>query len=191
MKLKKLNAAVSLLTVLAMLVHVGYTAFAYLAFFYDPLLKKLTAAPFMILVCAHAVMGMTAVFLQTDGTRADLYPRLNRGTVIQRVTAALIFPMLILHMNTFRILSGAAEAGRTGLFWLVLLVQPLFYAVVLSHAAVSCAKALITLGLLSDRGLQKRIDRAVYIIFAAVFCIAAYAVLRGQLTMFLPQGGLA
>ena len=45
MPLKKINAALGLLSIAAMLVHIGYTVFAYLAFYYNPTLKLLTAVP--------------------------------------------------------------------------------------------------------------------------------------------------
>lgn len=92
MPLKKINAALGLLSIAAMLLHIGYTVFAYLAFYYDPMLKLLTAIPFMVLACLHAICGILTVFLQADGTRLDLYPRQNARTVLQRVSAALMLP---------------------------------------------------------------------------------------------------
>ena len=110
MKLKKINAALGLLSIAFLLLHLGYSVFAYMAFFYDPALKLLTAVPCMVLVCLHAVCGMLTVFLQTDGTRLDLYPKLNLRTILQRVSAALMLPLLILHINTFGLLQ--ARGGR-------------------------------------------------------------------------------
>ncbi len=185
MKLKKINAVLSLLTTLALLVHIGYTVFAYLTFYYNPSLKQFTSLPFMVLCCLHAVCGMCAVFLQGDGTRLDLYPRRNLGTLIQRVSAALIFPLLLLHLNTFNLLRSSAEGGSWFFFALLLASQPLFYAVALSHAAVSLSKALITLGGLASPEKRKVIDRTAYILFAAVFALAAYAVLKGEIAMFV------
>ena len=89
MRLKKINAALGLLSIVAMLLHIGYTVFAYLAFYYNPTLKLLTAIPFMVLACLHAVCGMLAVFIQADGTRLDLYPKQNLRTILQRASAAL------------------------------------------------------------------------------------------------------
>ena len=88
MKLNRIDAEVGLLSVIALLVHIGYTAYAYLAFYYNPTLKLLTAVPFMVLACLHAVLGMSAVFLQGDGTRLDLYPKQNLRTIVQRIAAA-------------------------------------------------------------------------------------------------------
>ena len=112
MRLKKINAALGLLSIVAMLLHIGYTVFAYLAFYYNPTLKLLTAVPFMVLVCLHAVCGMLTVFLQADGTRLDLYPKKNLRTILQRASAALMLPLLILHINPYGLLASTAEAGQ-------------------------------------------------------------------------------
>ncbi len=191
MKLKKINAAVGLLSIVAMLLHIGYTVFAYMTFYYNPALKLLTAVPFMVLVCIHAVCGMLTVFLQADGTRLDLYPKQNVRTILQRVSAALMLPLLILHINTFGLLKSCAEARHWILFALLLLSQPLFYGTVLTHIAVSVTRGLITLGRMSSREKQKVADRVIYIVCAAVFLIAAFVVLRTELAMFLPGGGAA
>lgn len=191
MKLKKINAALSLATALAMLVHIGYTVYAYLAFYYNPGLKLLTAIPFMVLTCLHAVCGMAAVFLQADGTRLDLYPRQNRRTIVQRLSAALIFPLLILHLKTYDLLRASAEGGQWFCFALLLLSQPLFYGTTLAHVAVSLTRAMITLGWLESRERQRAIDRVVYVICAIIFAVAVFAVVKGQLAMFLQTGGAA
>lgn len=189
MKLKKINAALGLLSIAALLLHMGYTVFSYIAFYYNPTLKLLTAIPSMILICLHAVCGMLTVFLQADGTRLDLYPKQNIRTILQRVSAALMLPLLILHINTFGLLQSAAEAGQWFWFSLLMISQLLFYAVVLTHVAVSVTRGLITLGLLSSHDRQKRIDMVIYILCAAAFAAAAFVVLKTELAMFLPEGG--
>jgi len=189
MKLKRINAAVGLLSAVALLVHIGYTVYAYLAFYYNPALKLLTAIPFMVLACLHAVLGMATVFLQADGTRLDLYPKQNIRTIVQRITAALIFPLLILHLNTYSLMRSSAEDGKWCWFALLLISQPLFYGSVLSHIASSVTRAMITLGWITDREKQKMIDRIVYIIGAAVFALAVFAVVKGQLAMFIKAEG--
>ena len=191
MKLKKINAALGLLSILAMLLHIGYTVFAYLAFYYNPMLKLLTAIPFMVLVCLHAVCGMLTVFLQADGTRLDLYPKQNLRTILQRVSASLILPLLILHINTYGLLASTAEAGRWLWFALLMLSQPLFYGVALIHVAVSVTRGLITLGLLTSSDRQKRIDRVVYILCGLAFAVSIFVVVRTELAMFLSGGGAA
>ena len=191
MKLKKINAALGLLSIAAMLLHIGYTVFAYLAFYYNPTLKLVTAIPFMALACLHAVCGMLTVFLQADGTRLDLYPKQNLRTILQRASAALILPLLILHINTYGLLASTAEAGRWLWFALLMLSQPLFYGVALIHVAVSVTRGLITLGWLASADRQKRIDRVVYILCALAFAVSTFVVLRTELVMFLSGGGAA
>ena len=189
MKLKKMNAALGLLSIAAMLLHIGYSVFAYLTFYYNPKLKLITAIPFIVLVCLHAVCGMLTVFLQADGTRLDLYPKQNLGTILQRVSAALMLPLLILHINTFGLLQSSAGAGQWFWFALLMFSQLLFYGAVLTHVAVSVTRGLITLGLLTSKDKQKSIDMVIYIICAAVFVVAAFVLLRTELAMFLPGGG--
>ena len=185
MKLKKANAALALVSFLLMFVHMGYSVFAYLTMYYNPTLKNVFAVPFMVAVCLHAVLGMLAVFTQGDGTRMDLYPGQNRRTVLQRVSAALIFPLLILHINTFSLMQGCAERGQTVFILLLIAAEILFFAVFVIHAAVSLSRAFITLGWLTSRRAQKRIDRAACIVCAAAFAAVVYAVVRGQAIMFL------
>lgn len=191
MKLKKINAALGLLSIAAMLLHIGYTVFAYLAFYYNPTLKLLTAIPFMALACLHAVCGMLTLFLQSDGTRLELYPKQNARTILQRVSAALMLPLLILHINTYGLLASTAEAGRWLWFALLMLSQPLFYGVALIHVAVSVTRGLITLGLLTSSDRQKRIDRVVYILCGLAFAVSIFVVVRTELAMFLSGGGAA
>ena len=189
MKLRKINAALGLLSIAAILLHMGYTVFAYVTFYYNPGLKVLTAVPFMVLTCLHAICGMLTVFLLPEGTRLDLYPKQNIRTIIQRVSAALIFPLLILHINTFALLSSSAEGGNWFMFWLLMLSQPLFYAVVLSHIAVSVTRGMITLGWLTSQERMKAIDCIVYILCALAFAIATFVVMRTEVAMFLSAGG--
>lgn len=187
MKLKRMNAFLALLTSLSLLFHTGYTVYAYAALYYNPTLKNLTAVPFIIFTCLHAICGMCAVFLLGDGTRLDLYRKQNMGTVIQRVSAALIFPLLILHIKTFDLLKDAAGGGKWFFFGVLILLQIIFFAVVASHTAVSLSRAFITLGILNDRKKQKQFDRIVFGLCAAVFIIAVFAVISGELKMFLPK----
>ena len=189
MRLKKINAVLGLLSIAAMLLHIGYTVFAYLAFYYNPTLKLLTAIPFMVLACLHAVCGMLTLFLQSDGTRLELYPKQNARTILQRVSAALMLPLLILHINTFGLLQSSAEAGQWIWFALLMLSQPLFYGVVQTHIAVSVTRGLITLGWLSSTEKQKVIDRVVYILCALAFVVSTFVVVRTELAMFLYGGG--
>lgn len=189
MKLKKANAVLGLLSVPFLLLHMGYLIYAYLSLDFSQDLKAWTAVPFMVLVCFHAVCGMLTVFIRKDSARPDLYPGLNRRTILQRVSAALMLPTLILHINTFSLMQSASAGGQWFFFALLLLSQPLFYAMVLSHAAVSFSRGLITLGWLSSPKAQKTVDLISYFLFGALFLLACYATIRTELAMFLPGGG--
>ena len=189
MILKKTNAILSIISVLTLFIHVGYNFFAYITFYYNPLLKVLTAIPFTIAVCLHAICGMCAVFLMGDGTALTLYPKQNRKTILQRISAALIFPLLIIHINAFNILKSNAEKSNTAMFILILFLQVLFFAVIFAHTAVSFSKAFVTLGFLSNQNVQKKIDAIAIVFCAILFLATVFAVVRGELLMFLPLWG--
>ncbi|MBQ1311573.1 MAG: hypothetical protein IIY55_06960 [Blautia sp.] len=185
MKFKKINAALGMLSILFLLAHAGYSVFAYLTLYYNPFLKNLFAVPFVVLACLHAVCGMAVVFMQADGTRMDLYPRKNLRTILQRISAALIFPLLILHMYTFRLMQASAESGNKAFILLLILAEIVFFACVVTHVAVSLTKGLITFGLLTSEKTQRILDRIIYVSGAVVFIVSVYAVVRGQAIMFI------
>ena len=184
MKLKKYNAVLSILSTLTLLIHVGYNVFAYVFFFYHPMAKTLTTLPFLLIVCGHAICGMCSVFLLEDGTHPAMYPRQNAGTIIQRVSAALIFPLLIIHMYSYSLLAQSAN-GKMWLFITVIVLQILFFAVIASHVAVSFSKAFITLGLLSDVHKKKVVDTLIIYACAILFVLSSFCVVRGEIVMFL------
>ncbi len=185
MRLKKINAALGLLSILFMLLHIGYSAFAYLTMYYNPVLKTVFSVPFIVLVCLHAICGMSVLFMQKEPGGAELYAKQNMRTVLQRISAALIFPLLILHLKTFSLMQASAEKGAKIFIILLILAELIFFGVVITHIAVSFTNGFITLGLLSSEKTKRIIDRAVYIIGAAVFIVCAVAVIRGQAIMFL------
>lgn len=185
MILKKINAVLGLLTTLAVIVHMGYNCFSYLTFYYNPALKLATSVPLMVLMCAHAICGMCSVFLLGDGTRLDLYPQKNKKTIYQRITAALIFPLLIVHLNTFEALKSCAESGIWAVFALLIILQLLFYVVITVHTSISFSKACITLGLLVDEKKVKLTDRIIWCIMTVLLLATAFVVVKGQLAMFV------
>ena len=185
MRLKRINAVLALLSSIAMFFHLGYNILSFLFFFYNPTLKILSAAPFIILTCGHAICGMCAVFLNSDGTMADTYPKLNMETVIQRVSAAFIFPLLIVHLKTFELLSSFSGMGNYVMFTLIILLQVIFYAVVLAHFAVSFPKAFITLGLLKNNKWLYTLKKASYIIAGVLFVLSVFSVIYGELRLFV------
>ena len=168
MILKKTNAVLGLLSSIAVVVHMAYNCFCYLTFYYNPALKLVTSVPLMVLMCGHAICGMCAVFLLGDGTRLDLYPQKNRKTIIQRVSAALIFPLLIVHLKTFEAMKSLSESGIWIGFALLMVLQLLFYVVITVHTSISFSKACITLGLLVDEKKVRLTDRIVALVMTAL-----------------------
>ncbi|MBQ7246805.1 MAG: hypothetical protein IJS22_01750 [Lachnospiraceae bacterium] len=185
MKLKKINAALGLLSILCMLMHIAYSAFAYLTMYYNPTLKWIFAIPFMVFVCLHAVCGMMTLFAGGEGGRLDLYPGKNVRTILQRVSAALIFPLLILHLYTFSLMQLCAQNGMKAFIILLMLAEILFFGTVITHVAVSFSNAFITLGLLTSEKTKKNLDTVMYVLGAAAFIVSCFAVIRGQVLMFL------
>ena len=188
MKLKKLSAFFGLLSILLILLHVGYSIYAYLTFYYNPFLQKVFAVPFMVTVCLHAVCGMIILFTKPDGIRADLYPGLNRRTIVQRISAVLIFPLLLLHINTFSMMKNSAENSRPVFVVLLMIGEVIFYGTVLTHVAVSFSNGFVTLGILSSQKTRKVMDTAVCIFCGICFAAASYIILKGQAAMFLSGG---
>ena len=68
-----------------------------------------------------------------------------------------------------------------------MLVQIAFYAVIAVHTVTSFSRALITLGLLASKETQRRIDRIVAALCAVILLCATYAVVTGELSIFLPK----
>lgn len=183
--MKKANALLSLITALLMMAHIGYTSYAYLTMYYNPFLTNLISYSFMVCVCLHAILGMMSVFLNSDGTKLNKYPGYNKATIVQRVTAALIFPLVFIHVNTFKYMQASAEAGRSWIIILLMVSEILLFATVLAHFAVSFSRALVILGWLKSAEKQKRIDKACIVICSLILVFASFAVVRGQIMMFM------
>ncbi len=185
MKLKKINASLGLLSIFAMILHISYSIFAYLTMYYNPMMKMFFSVPFIILVCLHAVFGMATLFFQSDSSRFDVYKKQNIKTYLQRISAMLVFPLLILHIKTFSLMQASAEKGYKAIIILLIITELIFFGDVIMHVALSFTNGFITLGLLSSFKVKKVVDIIIYIIGAFAFLISAYAVIRGQAMMFL------
>lgn len=185
MKLKKINAVISLLSVLALLLHVGYVFYAYLTFDYNASIQKVFSRIVEVLVCIHAVLGMSMLFLMGDGTRLRDYPRQNLATVLQRVSAALLFPLLLVHVKTFKLLQGFGAEGSMVKFTVVQVLQAVFYADVAVHVVISLPRAFITLGLLRRERTRKVLERVLWVLGALAFAALTITVARTQRVMLL------
>jgi hypothetical protein len=141
MKLRKINAGMSLLTTALLLFHAGYLSVQML------MGNRLAGVPLILarmlsmLMLIHAVLSIILMVRTHRGAKkgnAKSYPKLNRETVVQRVSGILLLVLLGVHI-----------AGAINLFQpkiLHAIITPLFFAASMAHAAISTGKALVTLG---------------------------------------------
>ena len=183
-RLKKTNAVLGLLTIVLLIAHAGYNVFCYMAMYYNPVLKQVFSLPLIIALCLHAVLGMSLVFVHSDGTDLTVYSGFNKETILQRISAALMFPLLLIHIKTFEFMGNAAKSGALFVILLLILIEILFFGIVFTHIATSFSRALITLGLLGDMDKKRRIDKAMRVICGLMMVISVIAVVRTQLIMF-------
>ena len=180
---KKVNAVCGLVIIASVLLHIICVVYCYLTFSYKPLLTNVTAYTVLALTGLHILLSGIIVFFMHDRGRGMIYPCLNVRTLIQRITAVLMILMLILHLNTFKLLSYSAGSNDL-LFAAVIILQVLFFGVTLLHTAVSAGNALITLGMISTDKARRNFDITVWIICAVFFAVLTVSVIRTELIMF-------
>lgn len=180
--MKRINAALGLLAALLLLAHLLMQADIYLTFSYLPVLSKVTAYGFLVPAAVHALLSVCLLAFGSGRLRPDPYPKLNRRTTLQRVTALGTFLLLPLHTHTFSLLQRSA--GRLLPILALLLAELVFYALTLLHVGFSLSRGLISLGWVDSLEKQRRADRAIWIALALIGIAAAAAVVRGQLLMF-------
>ena len=180
MNFKKTNAVLGLITIFLMTAHAVYQMFAYITFYYNPLVSKLTGFILLGVVVLHVILSMLIVFTKTDSVTVT-YKRRNIRTVIQRVSAMMMVILLPVHVFEFELLKRNAGSAVKYLIELTLI---LFYDALMLHISMSFSNALITLGLLEDMKKKKIIDTVVLIISIAIFTAASVITLSVQLKMF-------
>ena len=185
---KKVNAVLGLTIIVLFLIHIMYEIYAYLTFYYNPVLTKIIAYSALAVTGLHVLCSIYTVYVSHDKGRGMKYPALNIRTLLQRISAVMIVVLIIIHMNTFSILSKTSETNRA-VFVLVLIIQIVFFASVLLHVAVSVTNALITLGLITSDKVRKTLDIIIWIVCALIFIAASVVIVRTQLAMFAPAGG--
>ena len=183
MTVKKWNARLSLLTILLLLIHEGYQLFAYITFYYNPVLSKVSGYALAGCFVLHAILSMIGVAFLHDG-KSVAYKKLNIRTVLQRVSAVLLILLLPLHIFSFPLLKSSA--GGFG-YLLVEAAQIIFYATLFCHVATSFSNALITLGWLSDIK-KKRIIDVVVIVICVIMLIAICVIIPATHTKIFGQG---
>ena len=175
MAIKKWNARLSFLTLLLLLIHEGYQLYAYITFYYNPVLSKVTGFATAGCFALHAILSMIIVFVMHD-SKSVAYKKLNIRTVMQRISAVLILVLLPLHIFSFSLLKrSVGSVGYVGGVGYVLVeaAQIIFYAMLSCHVALSFSNALVTLGRLSDIKKKRVIDVVVCVICLLLFIAAS------------------
>ena len=182
MKIKKANAVVALVLIALLILHLAYEVWSYLRFYYNPVLTAWIGYGFVAATGLHVVLSIVSLVRGHDGSRLSVYPKENRRTIVQRLSAVCILALLFFHIKTGDWIAG--HVGGFPLFVVLIILQLLFWLMVFLHIATSFSRALITLGLLSGRRAQRAVDVAVSILCAAAAVIAAMIVIRTQLFLF-------
>lgn len=143
MLMRKLNAALSLLTTVLLMDHAIFLAVWMLS--RGSITKSVGVAPWILagVVSVHAVISIYLAIIAHRGTekrKVKNYVKLNRSTIIQRVSGVLMVIFTPLH-----IASAAGFMHPPKIVHAMVLI--LFYTIVLAHIAVSGSKACITLGI--------------------------------------------
>ena len=159
---RKLNAVASLLTTVLLLAHAILLSVYMLSGG-----RSFRPAGFMgwvlmgVMIC-HALVSIDlalSAHVEENTRKGKQYPKLNIPTIFQRITGLLMVPAAALHI-----------AGATGAMvppkMVHAIVPPLFFAMVLSHIAISTSKALITLGI-GNAKLIKIVDIVMRVICGA------------------------
>ena len=167
MLLRKINAGLSLLATVLILVHAIFLSAWMLSEGAIP--KSSNIVPWVLagVVLLHALISIDlAVSAHTDNAnrKGKTYVKLNRTTIFQRLSGVLMMLFIALHI-----------AGATGYMHppkvIHAIVPAIFYTIVLAHAAVSTGKALITLGI-GNAKFIKIADIVIKVICAATLIAA-------------------
>lgn len=144
---KKINAVIAILISLMLIDHSIACSIHLITHNYEDSI----AAPAIILTCLvviHASISIFAVFVKHDN-RTVKYKKLNRGTMVQRITGIAVILVLIPHA----ICAWMFMPERVTQLFIV--THFIFVIVADIHAAISVPKGLVTLGLLASEKKYK------------------------------------
>ena len=171
MKLRKINAGISLLCTGLLLNHTAVHAIWMLT---HGRLPKITTNSYrivpwvlVVLMLAHAAISIVLAVLGHKGSikgRYNGYAKLNRVTYIQRFSGIALLLFSALHI------AGAAGFMTPPPF-IHAAVSAVFFTIALAHAAISTGKAFITLGI-GNAAFIKAADIVIKIVCAAALIAA-------------------
>lgn len=160
--LRKINAVVSLICILLILIHGSYDAlWMFLRGKIDTISFPL---PWILMgvVIIHAVLSILTAILATRGNKKEgkMYKKDNIKTLLQRMLGMIMIVVLVFHIV------GMGNHLNPKIFHSI--IHPIFFMVVYVHSAISFSKAFITLGIGNIKFI-KIVDIVSYIIFGVLF----------------------
>lgn len=165
--LKKINAGLSLFTVIVLVAHMCIAMQAMNGNIIP--VTGIMPIAIMILMIIHALLSMAIMFFAHDGHKVK-YPSKNISTIIQRSTGVLMMiPLFLTHTRYF----SAYHLNKNVFF----ILESLFFILVFTHIAISAPKACITLGILKNEKAVKicSIISIVVSVALVIVSIGAYA----------------
>ncbi len=178
--MKKANAILSIVSLALLSIHALYELSAYVLFYYNPVISKLTGWMAGGAIAVHAVLSAISLFKLSD-SKTVLYKRLNIGTVVQRVSAVIMVVLFPFHINTYDFLKKNSHGAAFALAETVYIV---FYSALFTHIAVSFSRALISLGKLEDDSKRRSINKLVALICALAALITMIITIKTHIKMF-------
>jgi hypothetical protein len=140
---RKINAVVSLLTTVMLLIHAIVLSVCMLTGCSIPQSAGMIAWILLGLVLTHALISIDlalSAHAETETRKGKSYPKMNGATIFQRVSGILLIVFAALHVAGA---SGAMQPPHI----VHTILSPLFFLIALAHTAISTEKAFITLGI--------------------------------------------
>ena len=140
---RKINAVISLATTFLILAHSISIAVWMLSFGTVNKPPAAMAWALTALVLVHAFISIeqgVSSIMSGEYKKGKMYPKLNRTTIVQRVSGLLMVVFTGLHIADA---TGFMQAPRI----IHGILPTLFFAIVMAHVAISTSKAFITLGI--------------------------------------------
>lgn len=158
MLLRKINAAISLVTTVLLLVHAIFFSIWMLSG--GSIAKSADNIPWILagLMLVHAILSIVLAILGKKGAvkqKCNTYPKMNIPTFVQRITGIMMIVLLGIHV------AGSFNHFQPKILHVI--AQPLFFSISMAHISISTSKAFISLGL-GNAKIVKIIDIVMRII---------------------------
>lgn len=181
MKIKKLSAGFAFLALILLFVHVIYELISFIFYFYNPIVQAVLGFSTAGSMLLHGILASVAAFGLHDSKKIH-YKKRNVRTLLQRISAGGILVMMPLHTFAYSLLQKTADSE---VFFVLLCIGVLFFAMVFTHVAVSFTNGLVTFGWLEDGRKKKILDLIIWIICGILFVAASIIITVTEMKMFL------